>query len=888
MKRFLLLLAVILLIGSGYFTYDKWIKHSSLTTWSFVPSDAAIVIELEIIKDIENAKGNPFWKTLENTDFIKHIDQRLQFLDSINGDGGFSAIFKSTPGLAAIHKVGSSKLDVLYVLDIQNLSQNTFVSAAMGRLKQQGYRLKTRSYNGFTISELENEVEPFSFIFYKHFFLASSTPYLIEDAIRTIEGIGMTAFKESHRINEGNIHVNFEQFPDLLGALVTPSTDLPLVSGSYQLAADSSTLTVSGFSQVGQQWQEAHTSSPGQFEMVQVIPTNTSAVFHYTSTDFPSFGVSQVNSIKEGAEMSNYLDSLKKNYDFEVTQVYDLISEELGIVYLESNRPDRLNKFLVLKSEKVSEAMQYLEKLVGRITYSRGDSVYSEAYSKNEIRFLPIKEFPQCIVGDLAKGFDQCFYTSVRNYIIFSNSLQELKDLIASIEAEDTWGKSIQMTGFLSNASQNANMSLIVNVPRVWSLLTPLFKSEWETSFKQNERAYQQIELAAFQFSYLDDQYFSNFTFSQPAKVTPNVTKTRSDNSVTFGFDLTTKPFLVRTHKHNFFDFLVQDSAFNVYYLDRSFSSLWTENVRGEIKGEVYAIDYYGNNKFQYAFATDKEIHIIDRTGQYIPGYPKALPTNANIDHLNLIDYDKNKNYRLGITDVDGKVFLTDKNLKVLEGWDPIPYKRPAIKPLSHARLGNRDVMISIQKNGLINVTNRRGIKHGGFPFDVRANVSEDYFLNASNSLGSSTLTVITLPGELVEINLEGIVINREQLIKTSPETTFKMVLDRGKKSFVIIRKEGNAYAVLDATGNLLFEKEYFSSSELIIQYYQFGGGKGLVTFVDPAAESLYIYDLAGELITGNALASNNPVSLLYSSSRRRLQVYTTSGANLEYYEFNY
>jgi len=865
------------------------VKHSDLTSWSFVPSDAAVVFELNLIKDLSDIKSYPAWKSLEQTEGLKKLNQTLSFLDSINGDGGFSAIFRQMPGLISLHKVSSSSLDFLMVLDIQNLSQNTFISAAIARLKKAGYTFKTRTYNGFKISEVGNGKNTFTYIFYKNFFLSSFTSYLVEDAIRTIDEPAIVPFSESYPVsNSGKLHVNFKELGNALGAFLTEKVDIPLVSGSYQFAMDSAIANISGISQASEDWISTHTDSPGKFEMTEVIPSNTAILYHITSTDFSAWKSNQAEFLKKTPEILKLRDSLNTAFDFNTEQVFDLVDDEIGLATLESGRPDEKKQLFILKVKNVEEALNYFTQLTERIAYSRGDTVYAESYSENEIRFLPIQNFPRSVLGDLTNSFDRCFYINYRNYIIFSNSLQELKILVESIQDEDTWGKSILMNEFLSTTNAESNVSLVVNLPRFWPELISQIKPEWKDHFSNSQQAYKKTELAAFQVSFQEDEYFTNITLSQSIKKSQPVAKTSPDNAVTLTSSIISKPFLVRTHSHNFFDILMQDSAYNLYYLDRSFSSLWTTQLEGEITSEVYPLDYYRNGKIQYAFATTDKIHIIDRTGSYIPGYPKELANQANVEHFNLIDYDRSRNYRLGITDVDGKVYLADKDLKLLDGWDPIPYQRPAVQPLRHSRIGGRDVMISIQENGIINVTNRRGEKQNGFPFDLKAPLGNNYFLNTSNSLGSSSLTTVSTQGELMEINLEGNIINRDQLIKTSTETSFQLVTARGQQSFIIIRKEGNSYEILDTTGNLLFTKDYLSPDEILIQYYQFGAGKDLIVLTDTATETLYIFDRSGNLVTGNPIKSSNEVSLVYSSSRKELQVYTTSRLNLDYYLFDY
>ncbi|MFK7953532.1 MAG: hypothetical protein AB8B73_11845, partial [Ekhidna sp.] len=317
-------------------------------------------------------------------------------------------------------------------------------------------------------------------------------------------------------------------------------------------------------------------------------------------------------------------------------------------------------------------------------------------------------------------------------------------------------------------------------------------------------------------------------------------------------------------------------------------NALWTKTIDEPIISDIFPVDFYKNGKLQYAFATAGKIHIIDKTGTYIPGYPKALPKNVSIEHFNVIDYDLSRSYRFGITDIDGNIYLTDKDLKLLNGWNPNPFKRRALQPIQHARLGRRDVMISVQENGLVNVLSRKGQRMSGFPFDMKQSVDENYFLKSSNSLSNSSITIISKYGELVEVSLEGNTIRREQLIKTTQNANFQLVPDRGNNSFVIVRKEENSYEVLDDTGNLLFKKDYLSTDPILIQYYQFGGGKDLVIFTDTANKSLYIYDKSGNLVTGNPLNSAYEVSLIYSSAKKELQVFSAWDANLELYKFSY
>ena len=896
MKKLLISIATLLLIGSGYFTYEKWVKHSDLTAWSFIPSDAALVLEGRITKDLDTFCGYPVSTILQESSGFSNFREGLSFLDSINGQGGFASIFKNTPALASLHKVSNNELDFLFVVELQNISQNTFANAAVGRLQKSGYRFKTRNYNDFKISEISNMGKTLTFIFFKNFFVASFTPYLVEDAVRVISEGELLSFRNSflqlENVTEsafGSVYVNYKDFGELAGAIGREKIDFPLLTGGYELVQDSSFIQLSGFSYASDGWITTHNQQPSTFDMAEVVPENTASFYHITSSNFSDWKEKQISYLrKNNPEVRTYQDSLKKAYDFNSDQVFDLIDNEIGIASLESPRRGDNHKLLIFEVKNREESLSFFSQLTERIALARDDTVYSESYSENEIRFLPVSEFPSTILGKPAYGFSQCFYIGYRNYLIFSNDLEELKKLISLIGDEATWGKSLRMNRFLERANKTANLSLFVNVPRAWNTIQNGMKEEWKDHFKDNSEVYKSLEMAAFQYSYADGRYFTNYTFSQPVKSKINIPKTSPEDGIRFAGKITSKPHLLRTHAHKNFDILVQDSTNIIYYLDPEQNTRWTLNPEEAILGNIYPVDYYKNGKIQYLFATSKAVHIVDRNGAYIPGYPKAAPQDQTIVHINLIDYDKSRNYRIAVSADQGDVFLTDKDLKTLEGWNPKKLKRKGLLPLNHARLGRTDIMISIQENGTINVMNRRGNFLKGFPFEMKQQLSADYHLRRSNSLSNSSLTVITVGGELIELNLEGDVIKRDQLIKTSADTRFQLITDRSGSSFIIVRNEGNTYEVLDDTGNLLFKKDYLSDGPILVQYYQFGAGKDLIVFTDKAKAVLYIYDKSGNLVTGNPLNSEHEISLIYSGANREFRVFTTWGPNLELFRFNY
>ncbi|NQZ76093.1 MAG: hypothetical protein HRT61_08280, partial [Ekhidna sp.] len=795
MKKFLIILSILLLGGAGYFTYEKWVKHSDLTNWSFIPADAALVFEGKVTSDISKLQGFSLWNLVDQNSGFNTLKSGMSLLDSINGEGGFSTIFENTPLLASMHKVSNTSMDFLFVIELENISQNTFANSAISRLRDSGLRFKTRTYNDFKISEISAEDKMLTFIFYKNFFLASFTPYLVEDAVRAISEESLVSFEEQFielkqpKTDEITLYLNYAKAGEIAGTLINQKLDFPMQAGRYDVTIDSLYVQLSGFSFVEDGWLSIHTNQASTFDIAEVVPENTAYLYHISSSDMSSWKDRQVQYLRNSdLRIKRLQDSLKQAFDFNVDQIFDLIDDELGIASLESPRVRDERKLLIMEVKDAQESLTFFSQLTQRIALARGDSVYSESYSDSEIRFFPIQNFPSTILGELGADFEQCFYINYRNYLIFSNDLQELKNLIAKIEDEDTWGKSIGVNNFLARTNNTANVSYFVNIPRAWNKITAELKPTWQKHFKSNATLYKSVDFAAFQYSNLDGRFYTNYTFTQPSKSAASIPKTDADNGVKFVSKLTSKPYLVKTHAHKRFDIILQDSTNTLYYLDPNQNAVWTKSIEEALCSPIYAIDYYKNGKIQYAFATDSKIHILDRNGNAIPGFPKKSPSESRIEHLNLIDYDLSRNYRFSITDVDGSIYLTDKNIKVLEGWNSKRQSRRSIDALAHARLGGRDVMISLQENGIVNLYSRRGNPMRGFPFDVQKETTSNYFLRPSNSLANSSLTILSKDGELTELTLEGDVIRRDQLIKTSAEATFKLIPDTGGDSFIIVR----------------------------------------------------------------------------------------------------
>lgn len=893
MKKILILLAGLLLLGAGYFTYDKWVRNPDPTIWSFVPQNALLVYESAVpLQTLQEVRETGIWKNVGTLPFLSGMSRNLQVLDSIIGPGAFSSSFGSNPALFSLHTISSSEFDFLFIVEIQNLTQHAFISKM-----QTVYTKKTRQYLGFTITELKSadDQETFTFIFYKKFLIGSFTAFLVEDAIRAVDDENIlpfvAKFPELQQVtkleqDQGNLYVNFERMEPALSAFSSQIGGFNLGKSAFlDLKITDDLINLSGFTFLDKPDQlliPFRQQSGGSFNMPEVVPNETASLLHYHFADAKRFGTELSTYFsKTDPKIAQLRATLLQENDLDVAFTFNLIDEEIGLAKLESANPEKPDMLLILEIKDMGEALNFFNSVGERDAATRGDSTYVEYFGNYQIRKLPYANFPYALLGDPARDFDHAFYIQHRNYLIFSNSLLRLKNLTLSIENENIWSKSLGIRRFLNQVNQSANLSYFVNTSRSWSGLKASLKEGWSAHADQYQFTYKNVEFLSFQFSTIDDKFYTNFSAFQPDVPDDRFPQqTEVQESITMAQALISKPQLITNHITREKEIVVQDSAYNLYQFSSTFDILWSVEVNEPIISEITQLDYYRNGKLQIAFATPNAVHIIDRNGDYLPGYPKPRLSENPIAYFKCIDYDNSKNYRLAITDSKGLVFLTDKDMRPLPGWNPRRFDEPLRAAPNHHRIGGKDVFTILLKSGRVHLLSRKGEDLGGFPIDLQSNLAKGYFLKESNDLKSSVLHTLTESGELIKINLLGEILQRDQLYKPDQSTRFSIIPNVAQSEFLILRQTENRYEVLNESGSILFTKDYFAGKPVYQQYYNLGADTRLLAFVDPVSAYLYLYDLSGTLITGRPLAATRPISLWKNGSE--FQIYRCNGQNLE------
>lgn len=889
MRVFLITVSFLLLLGAGYFTYEKWSEPSNLSPWSFIPESSSLVYESDkAYQSLTQAETHEIGKTLNNLKGFASLRTNIQTLEEIT-DNQLGLLLDNNPFLISLHPVSRDEIGYLFVLEINSLPARSVLASIQDHFQKQ-FPKKRRNYLGFELIEIIGLDETFTFMLHKNYLIGSFSAFLVEDAIRSLQSETAPFIEKFPQMtnlaklqqDDGNLYVNIESFTDLIDNF----SNIPSFSlGTFaflDIQTSNKSIQLNGFTfpKENKGILSPHLEiSPGSFDLGIITPLQTSYVFHYSFGDSENWGIQQQAYLQNTQpELWKKATDLRQQVDLDINYLYSLLDEEIGLLHFE--KLTSTDKALILEVNDPESATSYFDNISRQLANSRGDTLYTEQYRNLEIKHMMAEEFPSVILGESALGFPSAYYFTINNFLVFCNSANQLQKIIDAIRDENTWAKSLRKNEFLSRINQASNFSIFVNTPEFWSRMQKSINPFWKDTFANNSTLLRSLDNLAIQFSNVDGRFFTNIVIAQSETPVSSALSPKPTKTAILSDKIATKPFLTRDANTNAIEILIQDSVNTLYQFNSDLELNWEIPIEGHINSKIHQIDYYKNNQFQYAFTTKNQIHVLDRDGQYIPEFPKIQEEVDTIRFFEVIDYNGSKNYRLSYSDGQGNIYLTDKDGKVLEGWNPNKVDQPQLGSMKHVRIGKRDVLIAFSKSGQLHIKNRRGQSVAPFPIDFKSTVIDTYHLKSGSNFQNSSLSWTSGEGEWLEVTLDGKIIKREQLFKPAPDTRFSILNDLSGEHFLIVSQDELALRILDPQGEELFSKGYLNV-DTDQQFYRITAGKELVVIRDIKNERIHIFNLEGRLLTGGPLEGSQSISLTYNSKEDIADLFITYGKEL-------
>lgn len=844
-------LSLILLAAAGYFTYDIYFNKRAIDVWDIVPGNALIVYEQsECQSCMDEIKQSAVWKIIENASFYNEKNDSLT--------ASLAKVVSSNPQLMiSVHATNKDDFDYVFYLpdfkDQPDLVNKTFGSKA--------FRQRKREFNSVSIHEASFSRQVFSWTVIDHIWVGSFTSFLIEDVVRASSG--KNGFKDKissvHRLsqensNAGNIYLQLSNFTDWLSLFYSHDNSLPEVLGrstSLTVKPEPGHIVLNGVStdtadQSKYLLSVFHRQSPVSFNLKDLIANSTIALKSFGVSDGASFRSDLRTFVTGNAPgVIDSLDLLGKTAHVDFSELYNSIQDEVGLCHIESFKRQKMSRVLIIETAKATTWLSAFHKLAESFSI---DTIFYEKFGDHELREIPVHRFPEKLFWPLVKGFDQSFYTSLNNTILIADNLEDLKRFLTLIEEDETWGKSVSQNRFLERTLLESNLSLYLNTPKVWNLVSAQLQPRWRQFIRDNEDLLRSLDMSAFQFSNLSNAYYTNISIGHKPAAARKANEKR-DRFITNFENGIRKLYTVKSHVDRSDEILVQDSVNDLSLVSDEGSVLWKIPVGDRITSDVTQIDFYANGKLQYFFTTRTGLHVIDRSGNYVDPFPVLL-SSIEFEHGVVIDYDHSKKYRFLVADRNGRLWMYDKEVSNLEGWRPKETGGALATPPRHHRIKGKDYLVAIRSDGKVQLMNRKGENIRNFPLDLEGRVTGDYFLETGNSSSETYFVVVTDDGYKIRFTTDGKILSRETLLKTSVNTRYKLIAERNFKSYLVIQQDARYFNIMDETGKRIISNDAVAGNQVVVDYYDFGTGRDYISVTDLSQGFTYLYDGSGALLT--------------------------------------
>ena len=551
-------------------------------------------------------------------------------------------------------------------------------------------------------------------------------------------------------------------------------------------------------------------TTPNENELALVTPNNSDGFLSFTFNDFEVFS--------ENLNAFNKKPTTEQN-----VSLFDNITE-IGVIYNDANA-------IVLNSIDTQVTQKTLQEYSSVLNSYRNITIYKY----NQPKLLESHFYP--IINQTTK-----LYCQLDQFFVFSNSREALINIIASYQNKTTLFFKDYYKQNIKYLSSQSSLLQVINNKKLNQLINKGIRNRSKLDFKN-------YHSTAMQFNYdYDFAHFNAVLSKSKALRKPPVLSEKFN--IKLDQDLLNAPQFVKNHITGKTEILVQDVKNTLYLISATGRILWKKTLKHPVLGTIEQIDILKNGKLQYAFATKKDIHIIDRNGNDVKPFPVSLKDDIT-QPLSVFDYDNNKEYRFLITQGSELLMLNSKG-KTVTGFKYKKGNTITSQP-KHFRIGSKDYVV-FSAGKALKILSRTG--------SIRVKNSANVLTNNSFFLNDKQFTSYQNNGKLLKINQSGKSTN--QSISTKNVTKFTSI----GNTFAFIWE--NKLTIKNRTVELDFGD--YTTPQLF-----YSNGKIFVSTIDQQTQKVYVFDSNANLLPNFPVFGNEHIDL---SNLNNLEIITKGDKN--------
>ncbi|MFB9056650.1 DUF3352 domain-containing protein [Mariniflexile ostreae] len=612
----------------------------------YAPDNASFILKTTNLESFKSSlDNNDFIENISKSEAFKHIKTKLELLKHLN------------PNTETLICISEDVKDTIDLTVITASSKTLFVTDSLPDYIEEHFSYKNKSITKSTVNS-----QTFYSTIIDSTFISSSSKTIIEKAFenkpldQALEQVYNTTGQDKTTSVILKAHKNrfLKSFFVNDSLLFKTFTDYIAIDADI----DQNSIYLNGIT------KSAETSKKliDVFKNTTAQEVQTQRLTPLESDGFMSFTFKNYKTFEKNLAKFHQKDSITN-----APSLFDNIIE-VGVIYKSKDKAIVLNSVdLIATSDALLSEQNIVE------TYRQIDIFNFSTPTLFADAFTPFIH---------SKTFDM--YAVIDNFFVFSNNLEHLKNIISNYQNKTTLSEQPYFQDIKAQLGDEASLMLVTNP----TLLKTILGNNIENLSELNLEPYKSSSL---QFVY--DNGFAHVNgIIKKNKTKASLNSITEELNIKLESDLLNHPQLVTNHITKQKEIIIQDINNNLYLISNTGKILWKKQLQGPILGNVEQIDIYRNGRLQLVFATPNRLYVIDREGADVAPFPSKF--NDKITQpLSVFDYDKNKKYRLLVTQGQ-HVLMYDVNAKPVTGFTFKNANGTIISQPQHLRIGRKDYII--------------------------------------------------------------------------------------------------------------------------------------------------------------------------------------------------
>lgn len=732
MRKISLIISVVALAILSVWAYNHFIVNSDRMVDPIiaVPADAILILD---IADGGNSleqfyESSLLWKNFEQTRIAGDFKAFILLLDSIENNSRVTfSVHQSNNDYHSLICIADPDRKLFEIL--KNKSQYTNPESSIYSIIGLSY-LFTYSDDVVLVSSIDK--------------MLSKGKEALDDKNSILEDISFLKIRNlNDRDAEQNLYLNLNRFEEPFG-LIIKNPDFKFssdISGwsLLELFSKANMITGRGFIQYDSTNSKTLAifadQTPQSINYLEVLPIKTAL--------YKSMGFSNANLF-----IKNLSKTISQSDENEILNNYlaSWMGSVVGMGVLENEDTDSDQKFafIGLRDSVLFEenSVQFLKEGAEQIKYwGYHFRRFDESFDLSSL------------FGENYNGINNPYFVKLESYIFYAKDPETLKSIIKQFKNDQTLGKdesfSLIQEELLDEASMVYYLSPAIGQNFITKYLNDSIVVNWLPQAGEiNNLQALVIQLSSFKKGLVYVHSIIKHQHVELAKKTNALWESEIRAKVI------QKPQLVIDYNSGNYDIVVQDIQNNLSLLNNTGKLLWVYPLSKPILSQIEQIDIYKNGKLQLLFNTSDSLFCVDRKGRNVENYPIALPDSTS-NSLALLDYDKNKNYRILIGTTSGRILMYDAKGKKVSGWKFPKVKSAISEQVKHLKIGKKDYIFASTSNGSILLVDRKGKSR----YRVKENIVEKLgtsFIYTGKNIQESGIFYIDTLGQVIKLPFNG------------------------------------------------------------------------------------------------------------------------------------